>query len=73
MLSLSKKVLFKYCVLIVKMAQNSVVVHMGKANYELLYNVENLPGFVCIMPLLEIMQGLSKFAQGHQILICETS
>jgi hypothetical protein len=73
MLSLSKKVLSKYCVLIVKMVQGSVVVHMGKANYELLCNVENFLGLACIMPLLEVVQGLSKFAQGHQILICETS
>jgi hypothetical protein len=42
---------------------------MGKANYELLCNVENFLGLACIMPLLEVVQGLSKFAQGHQILI----
>jgi hypothetical protein len=46
---------------------------MGKVKYELLCNVENFLGLACIMPLLEVVQGLSKFAQGHQILICETS
>jgi hypothetical protein len=59
--------------LLLKMAQDNVVVHMGKVNYELLCNVENFLGLTCIMPLLEVVQGLSKFSQGHQILICETS
>jgi hypothetical protein len=64
MLSPSKKILVEYPSLVVKMAHDNVVVQTTKVNYELLCDVKTFLGLACIMPLLEIVQGLSKFVQG---------
>jgi hypothetical protein len=70
MLSLSKKIFVEYRSLVVKMVHDNVVFQTTKVNYELLCDVETFLGLACIMPLLEIMQGLSKFMQGRQNLTC---
>jgi hypothetical protein len=44
-------------------AQDTTTINTTKVNYELLCDVETLLGFMCIFPLLEIVQGFSKFAQ----------
>ncbi len=62
MLSPSKKVLNEYQMLIVKMVEDNVSIVIVKANYELLYDVETLLGLACVLPLLELVQGLFKFA-----------
>jgi len=36
-------------------------------NYELLCDVETMMGFMCVLPMLEAMRGLSKIAQLNKI------
>jgi len=64
-LSPSKKVLSEYKALVVKMVEDSVIVDTTKINYELMCDLETLLGLSCIIPLLELVQGLSKFAQSQ--------
>jgi hypothetical protein len=63
MVSPSKKILGEYKALVVKMVKNSVSVDIIKPNCELICDLETLLGLSCIIPLLELVQGLSKFAQ----------
>jgi hypothetical protein len=62
MFSPSKGILNEHKPLIVKMAQDIATINTTKVNYELLCDVGTLLGFTCVFPLLEIMQGFSKFA-----------
>ncbi len=41
-----------------------------KSNLELFCDVEMFLGLTCIIPMLELVQGLSKFAQNWNIFIC---
>ncbi len=70
MLSPSKWVLNEYKTLDVKMATNSVAINITKVNHELLCDVEMLLGLACIIPLLKLVQSLSKFAQDCETFIC---
>jgi hypothetical protein len=45
------------------MAENSTITAIAEVNYELLCDVETLFGLVCVLPLLKVAQGLSKFIQ----------
>jgi len=65
MLLPSKRVLTEYKNLVIKMVEDNVTIDIGKTNYELLCDLEMLFGFSCIIPLLELVQGLSKFAQSQ--------
>jgi hypothetical protein len=47
------------------MVEDNVTIDIGKTNYELLCDLEMLFHFSCIIPLLELVQGLSKFAQSQ--------
>lgn len=62
MLSPSKWVLNKYKPLIVKMVKVNSTINITKPNYELLCDVETFLGLTCVLPLLEAMQCLTKFA-----------
>ncbi len=65
MLSPSKRVLSEYKALVVKMVEDNVIVDTTKINYELMCDLETLLSFSCIIPLLELVQGLSKIAQSQ--------
>ncbi len=54
----------------VKMVENNGHIEDAKANYELLCDIEILLGLACILPCLETMQGLSKFAKEKDTIIC---
>lgn len=43
---------------------------MAKASLELFCDVEMFLGLTCIIPMLELVQGLSKFAHNWDIFIC---
>jgi hypothetical protein len=53
------------------MAIDSIAIDIAKANYELLCDLETLLGLTCVLPLLEAMQALSKFAQTQTTFICD--
>ncbi len=65
MLSPSRRVFNEYKVLVVKMAEDSVTIDIAKTNYELMCDPKTLMGLSCIIPLLELVWGLSKFAQSQ--------
>jgi hypothetical protein len=62
MLSPSKCVLNEYKPLIVKMAKDNSTINIAKPKYELLCDVEMFLGLACVLPLLEVVQCLTKFA-----------
>jgi hypothetical protein len=53
------------------MVENSDHIENTKTNYKLPCGVEMLLGLACILPYLETIQRLSKFAQGWDIFICD--
>jgi hypothetical protein len=65
MLSPSKRIWNEYKAFVVKMAIDNASVQITKTNYELLCDAETLLGLACVIPFLEVVHGLSKFAQGH--------
>ncbi len=44
---------------------------IATTSLELLCDVEMFLGLTCIIPMLEFVQGLSKFAQNRDIFICD--
>ncbi len=71
MFSLSKRIFNEYKTLVVKLVEDSVNVDIAKTNYEFLCDPKTLLSLFCIIPLLELVQGLSKFAQSQQTFICD--
>jgi hypothetical protein len=63
MLSPSKRLWQEYKTSNLNMVVDNGRVETTKVNYELLYDVETLLGFTCVIFMLELMQGLSKFTQ----------
>jgi hypothetical protein len=63
MLSPLKHVLFEYHTLLMKMALDAATITFAKSNLCLLTDVEMLLGLNVVMPLLEAMHSLIKFAQ----------
>jgi hypothetical protein len=53
------------------LAIDSTTIDNAKAKYELLRDPKTLLGLACVLPLLEAMQALSKFAQTQTIFICD--
>jgi hypothetical protein len=58
----SKVVVKELKTLLVKMAKNVIINEFATINYELLCDIENVLGFICLLPMLEALQGLSKYA-----------
>jgi hypothetical protein len=61
----------KYKTLIVKMLQDNVSIAQARFNRNLLCDLHMLLGLSCLLPLLEIVHALIKFAQGKDIFICD--
>jgi hypothetical protein len=51
------------------MVEDSTIIVIAKLSYEPLCDVKTLLGLACVLHLLEVVQGLSKFAQGHHTFI----
>jgi hypothetical protein len=71
MLEPLKQVMAKYKTLIVKMSQDNVSITQTRFNLDLLCDLHMLLGLSCLLPLLEVMHALIKFAQGRDIFICD--
>jgi hypothetical protein len=71
MFNLVKHVLFEYCTLLMKMALDAPTISFTKSNLCLLINVEMLLGLNVVMPLLEVMHSLIKFAQLQDMFMCD--
>jgi len=71
MLSPTKRILGKYKSLIMPMFDEQITNTLAKANLDLFYNVKISLGLICILPLLECMQFVSKFIQARNVFICD--
>ncbi len=57
--------------LLVKMTLDSPTIQQVKLNYENLCDLQVLLGLVCILPLLESIHALIKFAQMRDLYVCD--
>ncbi len=60
-----------YMPLLAKMAENGPSLLTAKVNYELLCDVNLLIFFACLLPMLETIHGLMKYAQKWNIFVCD--
>jgi hypothetical protein len=71
MLSPSKRVLSKYRPLLVKMGHDLHTFVPAKDNFEALVDVEVLLAFHCLVPMLEIVNRVIKWAQDRDVYIVD--
>jgi len=62
-LSLAKQILTKYKIVVIQMFNEQTSHDITKSSLELFCDVEVFLGLTCIIPMLELVQGLSKVAQ----------
>jgi hypothetical protein len=62
--------LTKYNSLAIQMFEEHVVHDFFTANLEFLCDIEVFLGFICIIPVFRCVQGMFKFAQTYDVLIC---
>ncbi len=60
-----------YIPLLAKMAENGPSFFITKVNYELLCGVNLFIFLACLLPMLEKIHGLMKFAQKWDIFVCD--
>lgn len=71
MINLIKYLLFEYCILLMKTTLNvPTILAFTKFNFCLLIDVEALLGLNAIMPFLEAIHSLIKYAQLCDVLVC---
>jgi hypothetical protein len=71
MLSPTKKMMAQYKTLLVKMALDNTTNQQAKLNYEKLCDLQVLLGLSYILPLLESIDALVKFAQMKDVSVCD--
>jgi hypothetical protein len=69
MVAPSKVVLEEFKTLLVRMVEDAIINEFVVANYELLCDIEILMGLTCLLPMLEALQGLNKYAQNKKTFI----
>ncbi len=55
MLAFSKRLVFEYKYVIMKMSEDLPTNHVATTNYELLCDVETIMGLTCVLPMLEVV------------------
>ncbi len=71
MLPFFKKVRKYYKNLVAKMVGNNGIVEATKANVVNLCDVGTILGLPCVLPMLEFVDALMKFAQARDVFICD--
>ncbi len=71
MLPFLKKVRKDYKTLVAKMVGNNGIVEATKANVVNLCDVGTILGLPCVLPMLESVNVLMKFAQARDVFICD--
>ncbi len=71
MLSPTKRILIKYKTLVIWMFFKKMCNEYVKANLELLCDIKGFLGLACMIPMLESIQGLFKFAQIQDAYVCD--
>jgi hypothetical protein len=69
MISLAKRVLFKYRTLFMKMALDAPIIPFAKSNLSLLIDVEFLLGLNVMMLMLKVVHSLIKFAKLRDVFV----
>ncbi len=69
MLAPFKRLVFEYRFVVMKMSEDLPINHVVATNYELLCDVETMMGLTCVLPMLEVIQNLNKFAQNRYYFI----
>jgi hypothetical protein len=68
MFTLTKHILIEYWTLVVKMFEDQLAINANtKLNYEVLCDYGIILWLTCVLPMLEVVQSLSKLAQGSSI------
>jgi hypothetical protein len=70
MLAPFKRLVFEYKY-VMKMFKDLLINHVATTNYELFCDVETVMGLTCVLPMLEVVQSLSKVAQNKNYFICD--
>jgi len=71
MLFIAKRVLVKYKSLVVRMNDDLGMIEVAKPTFEFSCDVKVVMGFMCIMPMLEVVHDLIKFAQKSDTFVCD--
>jgi hypothetical protein len=71
MLAPSKKLVFEYKFVVMKMSKDLPTNPVVAINYELFCDVKTLMGLTCVLVMLEEMQNLNKLAQKKNCFICD--
>ncbi len=71
MLAFSKRLVFEYKYVIMKMSEDLPTNHVATTNYELLCDVETIMGLTCVLPMLEVVQNLNKRVQNKVCFVCD--
>ncbi len=71
MLEHLKCVLVEYKMLIIKMSQDNIVIAQARLNLDLFWDVKTLLTLFYVLPLLEVVNFLIKFAQGRDFFILD--
>jgi hypothetical protein len=53
------------------MVEDSPSIMFAKVNFELLYDVNLIIFLSCLLPMLEIVHALIKFAQKKDVFVCD--
>jgi len=62
MLAPSKRLVFEYKFVVMKMSKDLPTIHIVAINYELFCDVETMLRLTCVLFMLEAVQSLSKLA-----------
>jgi len=71
MLSPTKRVMVEYKTLLMKITLDNPTNQQAMLNYEHLCDIHILLGLACILPLLESVHALIKFAQSKDVFVCD--
>jgi uncharacterized membrane protein len=71
MLEPLKQIMVEYKTLIMKMAQENMSIVQARLNLDLICDIHTLLALFCLLPLLEVVNYLIKFAKGRDVFICD--
>ncbi len=71
MLTQSKRFVFEYKSVVMKLLEDLPTNHVAATNYELLCDVETMMGLTCVLLMLEAVQNLNKLVQNKDCFISD--
>jgi len=71
MVAPSKRLVYEYKFVVMKMFKDLSINLVVATIYELFCDVETMMGLTCVLPMLEAMYNLNKLAQNKDCFICD--